>query len=183
MSERRGWLKIPGVQSGERSVEEQMLGLGPALEESKGKTVLDLGCAEGLIGREFIRAGAVSVLGLEHLESHIAVAKAQCAGLPMRFESCDLNVVAVPEKPEFDVVLALAVLHKLIEPDRGTRYCARMARSLVVVRLPIGSSGVISGKHSKIKGDVREVMGAEGFLLERTEQGPRKELVQYWRRK
>lgn len=180
--QRHGWLIIPGVQSGDRTLEEQMRGLKPALAEAKGRSVLDLGCAEGLIGREFARAGAVDVLGLDSVVHHIRVAKEQCAGFPMRFKVRDLNTHKPAKTPSWDIVLALAVLHKLELPERGTRYCAIAAKSLVVIRLPVGSAGLIVGKHSRVECDVRSVMSEQGFALERVEQGPREEMVQYWRR-
>lgn len=157
-----------------------MLGLEPALADAKGKTVLDLGCAEGLIGYQFLKAGAADVLGLDGLEAHIAVGRKHCPGV--RFKVRDLNVQKPPSAASFDIVLALAILHKLSDPARGARYCTHSARSLVVIRLPIGSVGVIEGKHTKVGCNLLEVMTAERFCLTDTRQGPRGELVQYWRR-
>lgn len=177
---RRPWLTIPGVQDGERTLEEQLLGLAPALAEAPGRTVLDLGCAEGLIGQAFARAGALDVLGLEGMVEHVKVGQRNTRGV--RFKVRDLNVQKPPKLPSWDIVLALAILHKLHDPARGVWYCARAARSLVVVRLPVGSTGLIAGKHSGVACDVRGEFVSHGFALERVEEGPRTELVQYWRR-
>lgn len=177
---RRGWLRIPGVQPGERTLEEQLLGLERALAEAKGKHILDLGCAEGLIGQRFAEAGAARVVGVDGLEEHIEVGRRYCPDV--QFEHSNLNQVELPEAPSYDIVLALAILHKLHKPEDGTRYAARSARSLVVVRLPIGSSGTIIGKHSGVVCDLIPVFSEEGFALEATVPGPRGERVQYWRK-
>jgi SAM-dependent methyltransferase len=177
---RKGWLAIPGVQFGERTVKEQMLGLGPALKECRGKKVLDLGCAEGFIGQKFADSGAAHVLGLDSLQSHLDVAKQHCKRVTFRL--VDLNVEPLPHVPRFDIVLALAILHKLTEPRRGVAYCAAHSKSLIVVRLPIGSNGLIVGKFSKAECDVPSAMREEGFIPERIEGGPRSEIVQYYRR-
>ena len=179
---RHGWLTIPDFQTGERTLKEQMLGLDVALSEAKGKSVLDVGCAEGLIGLEFARAGASRVLGVDRLDTHIRVARKHCGSL-VKFQVMDLNEQPVAEEPDFDIVLALAVLHKLVQPAHGVRYCASHARSLVVVRLPYGSRGRIQGKHSGVECDVPAEMAAQGFRLERKKRGPRHELVQYYRRR
>jgi len=189
---RKGWFVIPGVQEGERTLEEQMTGIMPALEEAASKTVLDLGCAEGLIGREFAHAGAAKVIGVESLRWHIEVGREQCAGLPIVFHQAYLDeyalaMMAMPDMPQFDIVLSLGVCHKLQEPQIGIRYSAMAARELCLIRFPArpdSQGGLIRGKHFKNNTcDVPATMAQLGFELERTEPGPREEMVHYWRRK
>ena len=175
----RPWLTIPELQVGERTLQEQMLGLDPALAECKGKRVLDIGCAEGLIGREFALRGA-KVDAFDSIQQHIDTAIKQCPEVNFRVD--DLNQLAIPIRPEYDIVLALAVLHKLGTPMHGARYCIAIAKSLIVVRLPIGSDGRIVGKFTKSRCDLNKEFTEHGFKLERVEEGPRTEKVQYWRR-
>lgn len=185
----KGWLKIPGVQDGDRTLEEQMLGLEPALAETPGKTVLDLGCAEGSIALEFARAGARSVDGIDYNAPFIEVAKQQRmdSGLSTaKFRHADISdmIERGGAIKKYDIVLALALLHKLPDPAAGIQFCALSARSLIVIRLPYASTGNICSKHIEHKrADIREILPAYGFVRERKEMGPRGEWVQYWRRR
>ncbi len=184
---RYGWLKIPDVQDGDRTLEEQMAAVWPAVEEARGKTVLDLGCCEGLIALEFAKAGAKSVLGIEFVSDHLVVARELCAGYPMQFRQWNL-CEAQPESPmPHDVVLALGIIHKLEYPERGLRFAARSAKDLLLLRCGLKmSDGIIKAKHFKANtANVRLVMGEEGFVLEKTLMGPfpHRESVEYWRRK
>ena len=56
-----GWFVInhdkAGHRDGDRSLEQQMRGLEKLVREVHGKTVLDIGCAEGLISMALVRAG------------------------------------------------------------------------------------------------------------------------------
>lgn len=186
----KGWLAIPGVQRGERTLAEQMMGLEPALTDCPGKTVIDFGCAEGLIGIEFAKAGAI-VWGLELQDRFIktAAAQAQLAGVDARcrFERFDLSGfvelgAAIDWSPS-DIVLALAIVHKLRHPGNALRNMAALARERLVLRLPIGSVGVIACKFdAAARCDSREVMPDCGFRLEQQLEGPRGELVQHWTR-
>lgn len=184
----RGWLKVPGIrEKGDRSLEEQMLGLEGALREAEGKTVLDIGCAEGLIGREFAKAGAVEVLGIEVLETHLAVARKACADFSqMRFIQAELSDWAKrhPEPRKFDIVLALSIIHKLSDPNVGMRYAARSSNDLVCFRAPIWSSdGIVGSKRNTGRTcNVPQLMTLEGFVEEGTFKSGRGETVQYWRR-
>lgn len=178
---------IPGVQAGDRTLEEQMLGVLPALDEAEGKTVLDLGCAEGLIGREFARSGARSVHGIDSVEGHVKVAWRECAGLPMTFEVADFNILAKTEpKICYDIVLSLGVCHKLHEPGDGIRYSARSARELCLIRMCASGEakdGILRSKHRRDNScDVFAIMQAEGFVLQKIVHGPREETVLYYRR-
>lgn len=183
---RKGWLIIPGVQDGDRTLDEQMTGVREALAEAPGKTILDLGCAEGLIGREFVLAGAVSCFGIDAIADHLTVARSQCEGLPMTFEQVDFNVLSKSDPIEqFDIVLSLGVAHKLMYPGDGIRYSARAARSLCLIRMsarPEAAEGILTSKHFGHKASVPKIMKKEGFTLDRTLMGPKEESVQYWRR-
>lgn len=183
----KGWFTIPGVRAGDRTLKEQMLGLDLALKETAGKTVLDLGCAEGLIAREFARAGAKSVLGVELLEEHLKIARAQCKSFPqMQFIQAHLGdyIKARESFPQYDIVLALGIIHKLEDPAVPLRFAAQSARSLLVFRAPAKKyDGLIKSKHTDIKCDVPKIMKSEGFIETALIAGVRGEAAQYWRRK
>lgn len=182
---RKGWFKIPGVQDGDRQLDEQMKGLAPALIEARGKTVLDLGTAEGLIAAEFARAGACGVLGIEVIAEHVQVAKRHCNGLACEFRCGNLNdPAALPSAVSYDIVLLLAILHKLREPAAVLERIAKLARALIVVRYPIGAQHgiIIDSRSNFVPCNVPAILKQQGFEFEREEPGPRKERVQYWRR-
>lgn len=189
----KGWLKIPGVQDGDRSLAEQMTGLEPALAACEGRDVYDFGCAEGLIGIEFAKRGAVKVRGCDLLPTFVTEANRQAdlagVGDTCRFRQYDLagfnGKHYPPDFPEhregFDIVLALAIVHKLRTPGAALRLMARMAIERLVIRLPIGSAGIIACKYDKAANcDAHQVMAAEGFTLEQMVKGPRGERVQHW---
>lgn len=175
-------------REGRRTLAEQMIGLDGALAECAGKTVCDYGCAEGLIAIEFAKAGAASVYGCDYNAPMIETARQLAAAGPKphpRFEHVDLHDVMRGDSGEargYDIVLALAIVHKLRDPAVGVEFIADSCRDLAVFRLPLGSVGHIQGKHSRQECDVPRVMRGRGFVLERSVPGPRKELVQYYRR-
>lgn len=183
----KGWFDIRGVRPGDRTLKEQMMGLAPALAECKGKTVLDLGCAEGLIGREFALAGATRVLGIELLQAHLNVAKKVCKDVPQVSFICahlDDYAKTLETIPQYDIVLALGIIHKLHDPAVPLRFAAQSAKSLMLFRAPAKKyDGLIKSKHTGVKVNVPQVMKAEGFVDEQLIPGVRGEAVQYWRRK
>lgn len=186
---RKGWFKIPGVQDGDRTLEEQIEAIRPALDEVRGKVVLDMGCAEGLIGREFARAGAARVHGIDSVEAHIAAARQQCAELPMTFQSGDLQKIsrealAAQSFERFDFVLALGICHKFRFPEHGVRFAAKSCRELLLLR-GFEPGGIVRSKHFKMnKCDAHAVFEAEGFVREPTRTGGTHfEAVEYWRRR
>lgn len=182
----RGWFKMRG-RPGARTLAEQMEGLQPALAECAGKSVLDLGCAEGLISLEFAKAGAASILGVEREPQHIEVA--QTLRFPgacvARFMRMNLKTITAADCFPHDIVLCLAIIHKLEVPEIGLRFAARSARDLLLLRSGAGSiDGIIYGKYSRTPCDSAAVMRNEGFTLERTCDGAegRDQPVEYWRR-
>lgn len=157
-----------------RTLEEQMQGLEPALQFAFAKTVLDLGCAEGWIAREFQRAGAI----VHGVERNVELA----IDPTLKVWRADLNVgLPVGLLERYDIVLLLAILHKLRNPEDRLRQYAGMAQERVVIRLPLGSHGWIKSKFAhQEKCYCNQVMKESGFELEQILPGPRGELVQHW---
>lgn len=163
-----------------------MLGLEQVLNEASGKTVLDLGCAEGLIAAEMAKAGAARVEACDNNDEFVRTAMQQ------EYEHRNLTVhwanlndgMPAWAAGGYDIVLALAIIHKLRQPAERLAEAAKLARSLLVIRLPIHAvNGVFSAKHRPDQiCDTVAVMTRCGFDLERMEPGPRGEQVQYWRR-
>ena len=180
-----GWFQIKGITTGPRTVAEQMKGLSPALHEARGKSVLDLGSAEGCIAIEFAKFGAQPVDGVEFNPELLEIAQTLSKDVAgVRIIGGDLNDALPPTLlAQYDIVLALAIAHKMREPSTPLRQWCAAARHLVVIRLPGGSTGAFKSKFSNGVCDTNQVMPECGFELEETLPGPRDELVQYWRRK
>jgi hypothetical protein len=170
-----GWFEIPGVQEGQRTLQEQMQGLEPVVMTVKGKSVLDLGCAEGLIMREMSRAGATVVHGIESNAS-LKLLRGQTIGL------WNLNE-GLPNwlESRYHIVLLLAIVHKMHKPVESLKEFAARAKERVVIRLPAGSKGIITSKfYPTERCDCNAVMQESGFKLDQVLPGPRGELVQHW---
>jgi hypothetical protein len=127
------------------------------------------------------------VLGVESLESHLVIARELCSGLGnVHFIRAYLqDYIPEHEPPEqFDIVLALGIIHKLHDPVIPLRWAAKSTRSLLLFRAPAHAwKGIVASKHTGVKCHVPSVMEEEGFTLERHIPGARNEGVEYWRRK
>jgi len=176
-AERRGWF------GDTVTLEEQLRGLEFALAEAKGKTVLDCGCAEGWIGREFLKAGAAKVDAFDHSEYMVAEAR-KSLGERGRVELHDVNnPLPTWTEKQYDIVLALAIIHKGKHVAEIARRFATLTRDLFVVRLPRKSIGEFGSKHwTTNRVDMWVEMPRAGLTFERMVQGPKDEMVQYWRR-
>lgn len=185
MIQRHGWFIIPGVQTGDRTIEEQLVAVRDAIAECAGKTVLDVGCAEGLIGLEFARAGAKQVHGLENVREHLQVAYHMARGQKnITFEQANLNEPR-PVVP-YDIVVVLGIIHKLHYPETGLRWAAACTKELLLIRSGRGErDGLIHSKHRPQNVANRDAVLKDcGLVYDKTVRGPdaRGEDVQYWRR-
>jgi 2-polyprenyl-3-methyl-5-hydroxy-6-metoxy-1,4-benzoquinol methylase len=175
-----GWFHTD-ARPGDRTLDQQLRGLGPMLEEVRGKTVLDVGCAEGLISIEAARHGATSVHGIEIVPGHIEMANQLKGDAPATFEVSDANFYQPTRR--YDVVLLLAVLHKLKNPSASCVRLADAAADLCVVRLgPIDFEIISDARSNYVRQDIGGVMRGLGFQLERRELGPFDERTWYYRR-
>lgn len=181
MNKQRGWFNT-SIRDGDRSLGEQMTGLEQVVSEAPGKTVLDCGCAEGLISFELAKAGAASCLGLEAVRRHLDAARALNGELPCTFERVDLNDFSLPAEKTFDIVLLLAILHKLHDPSAVCAMFAAACTDLCVIRLPPSGPVINDPRSLNVPHDIAAVMKAAGFVLERETVGPRSEWLAYFRR-
>ena len=142
----KGWFSIPG-RPGDRTLDDQLKGLDWLLDNCLHKTVLDIGCAEGLISIELARRGALAVHGVEIVPEHVEVANKLRGGLPITFEVGDANTWR--PRRAYDIVIALALLHKLKNPTAAATAFAEAARSAVVLRLSPEHAPTIIDPRSK----------------------------------
>jgi SAM-dependent methyltransferase len=161
---------------------QQLLGIEPVFQEVQGKTVLDVGCAEGLIALAMFDAGARFVFGVEIVEQHIKVANSLIGKRKLEFVHADANSYQPVE--QYDIVLMLAILQKLRDPHHACRRFARAAKELCVLRLPPKNAPLIIDERSGLRPfNMKEAMGEEGFDLTEVRDGPYNEWVGYFRRR
>jgi len=184
----QAWFTIPGLQTGKWTLDRQMAGLDAIRRACAGATVLDLGCAEGMISLELAKAGARLVHGVELEAQRVQVAERlfdeRCPDVARQFIVWDLarfddlylgrTADSHPTKPylrtRYDIVLCLAIAQKLPNPDRFLRLAATLCSSLLAVRLPYP---VIDDARSfNIAVDVKRMLADEFDLIQETEGYP-----------
>ena len=177
----KGWFSTPG-RPGDRTLDQQLNGLGPLLAAARGKTILDVGAAEGLISIELAKAGAVAVHGVEIVPEHVKVANKLRGDLPITFEVGDANVWQ--PKRNYDIVIALALLQKVRNPTAVAARLAASAIDMVVLRLPPAHAPtIIDSRSNNEPHHIGTVMKNGGFYLEHAgNDGAFGEYVAYYRR-
>lgn len=171
-------------QDGDRTIDEQAIGLEDY--DFTGKMVLDLGCAEGLISAYALMEGATLVHGCEIINDHLRVARRLMAGKKAQFFEMDLNNFKQSHKntisqmlPRYDVVLMLAIAHKLKHPAAFIEYAASLADSLII-RLP---ARILSDKRSGFKPIDVPLLLSNDFELIAEPDGPRGEWMGIFERR
>lgn len=151
-------------------------------------TVLDLGCAEGLIGKQAIEThGADLVHGVELLPERVEQARRHCAGFfNAEFHAVDLNnteaLADLPLLIRYDVVLLLAILHKLKNPERALRWAAARCGKVLVYRAPRSACAFQDARSGNELVDPSQILQRE-FELVSQAMGPRNEWTGIWRRR
>lgn len=178
---KEGWFHTKG-RVGDRTLTQQLMGLDLLFESCKGKTVLDIGCAEGLISIELAKRGALAVHGVEIVPGHVDVGNKLRKGLPVTLEVGDAN--EWKPKRDYDIVIMLALLHKLKDPTAGCVRFAARAREMVVLRLPpLHAPTIIDERSGFEPHNVAMPMAALGFeLVHEARDGPFDEWLGYYKR-
>ncbi|MEO6588951.1 MAG: methyltransferase domain-containing protein [Pyrinomonadaceae bacterium] len=176
-----GWFHTEG-RLGDRTIEQQLMGLDMLMERVPGKSVLDVGCAEGLIAIEMAKRGATAVHGVEIVPGHVEVGNELRGDLPVLLEVGDANTYT-PVR-QYDIVIMLALLHKLEEPSRACFRFAAAARELVVLRHPPSAApNIVDVRSGLVKQKIPKAMRKSGFkLIREAYDGPLDEYVAYWER-
>ena len=179
---KKGWFSTAG-RPGDRELADQLKGLNWLLANCAGKTVLDAGCAEGLISIELAKAGAVAVHGVEIVRGHVEVGNKLRGDLPVTLEVADMNVWA--PRRDYDIVIGLAILQKLRNPSAVARTLADAARETVIFRLPPRNAPfVIDERSGCTPHNIATVMDRAGFnLAEAANDGHLGEWVGRWARR
>lgn len=178
---KEGWFHTKN-RLGDRTLKQQLMGLEKLFDESNGKTILDVGAAEGLISIELAKYGARAVHGVEIVPGHVAVGNKLRRSLPVTLEVQDANDWT--PKRDYDIVIALALLHKLRDPSAACARFAAHCTDLMVLRLPpLHAPTIIDERSGNVPHDIGLTMERCGFVLEReARDGPFEEWLGYWRR-
>lgn len=184
MSNRTGikrWFNV-GADKGDRTIDQQLVGLDRLIAAVPGKTVLDLGCAEGLISIELAKRGALAVQGVEIRADHVAVGRKLAGDLPVKLDAADLNTWRPTHS--YDIVIALALLHKLKDPSAACGAFCEASSGLVVIRTPPKADPwvIIDDRSGRKPHDIGKVLRANGFKLSEQLAGTFGEVIGYWER-
>lgn len=101
-----------------------------------GKSVLDIGCALGFFCFEAERRGAARVLGAELKDDRFAQANLLKGVLDSEVEFVQRDLLASEPEEQFDVVLALNLIHHLLEPITALQRLAALSRDRLVLEFP-----------------------------------------------
>jgi SAM-dependent methyltransferase len=137
------WFRI-GDNGGQWDISRQDAGLDEI--DFKGKTVLEIGCAEGLVALQNLKRGAKLSHGIEFRERAVEVAKSIAGVLGLsasaKFYWGDirdtrrvLNQTGMLEK--YDVVIAMAVLQKVPNQPEVLGKILEKCAATLVLRLPL----------------------------------------------
>lgn len=166
----RGWFAIAG-QTGAHTLDGRLIGLTPLDKLSRDVTILDLGCAEGLIGLRLLQLGPARLLhGVDIHSPYLQMARGLARAQPKaRFFHLDLNHLDdladwLPTlRPSYDIVLCLCIAHKMRDPAAFLRRAARLCSGYLALQLP---SVVIDDRRSDHRPlNTHEWLGVHGFKL------------------
>jgi 2-polyprenyl-3-methyl-5-hydroxy-6-metoxy-1,4-benzoquinol methylase len=167
------YLHAPGLgMHGKWLTETRLQGLEGVLRLAPGRTVLDLGAAEGWIAYSMLKAGATLVHGLELEGDRVRAMRKLCHSYPeSRFDVADLSDwPATLERhrdwlrSSYDIVLYLGIHHHLPASSR-------METLSAVAALATRCLSIRTAEELFEKDDLAGVLAQQGFRLIETQRG------------
>lgn len=177
---RRPYYAAPehGLHGG-TSVAIRLEGLEPITPLVRGRHVLDLGCAEGIVLQNLLTGDPASGHGVDNSEARIASARRLHGDPRLRFDVADLNSPRCFDSPTFrsdyDVVMLLGVYQHLAPASRPAmlRHALERCREHFVLRIP--------RRHVE-RIDPSDLVREAGFEVDRVIEPGRAEPVTIFRR-
>jgi 2-polyprenyl-3-methyl-5-hydroxy-6-metoxy-1,4-benzoquinol methylase len=177
---RHGWFEVAGLQTGEHTVKNRLHALPTILRErAKGATILDLGCAEGLLGTWLLdNCGAALVHGVDIEEPFLERGRELAGERNATFFRADLNYldVWIGENPgvllpQYDIVLALCIAKKMAQPERFLRTAASLCGDILAIETP--EPVIVDSRSAFRPVDIAEFLSSCGFdCIQKPEVGP-----------
>lgn len=185
MPESIAWFKDGTSGAGLRSVNEQLKGLDAIRPFCRRGSILDLGAAEGSIGKHFVDTEGADLLhGIEAVPERVEAARKACKGYEgVQFWAADLNAPEAVQGllAQYDVVLALAIAHKLTNPEKFARWAAGKARKVIAIRMPTASAIFRDPRSEYRSFDPGKLLSKWDLIADG--DGPRSERTMVWKRR
>lgn len=146
---------------------QQAIGLDPLWELAKGKTILDVGSAEGLIAERCERLGALCVDCFDSRPQAVA----ECTRRGLCAWVADADTMQPIDR--YSIVLMLGILHKLAYPTEALQRFLGASYKYAVIRLPHGQWPIMTDSRSGgIPIDLGSVADQDGFEVYQVTDGP-----------
>jgi trans-aconitate methyltransferase len=131
---------------------------GLHLGDFQGKRVLDLGCAEGKSCELLIDLGAASAVGFDWNMTRVTASTKR----QVHLEYHDLNdVKSLPRMDRFEIVLLLAVLKNMKQPEKLLQYALDHCSERIAIRTPVLEQRIGARPY-----DIERVCEQNGFKFE-----------------
>lgn len=173
-NQRHRWF-VGKNRPGDRTLKTQVMGLSSAQEMMSGATVLDLGCAEGILIEQYFKWCAALVHGVEIIEEAANDARELLADFIVDGR-CHIATGAIERLDiveglldRYDVVCALGVMHKTRNVIDPLRNAAKRAGKFFILRNPPENGRVIGGhRQHGDRFDCVEIIRDTHTLIEET---------------
>lgn len=174
-----GWFSLAGIQTGEFDLKDRLYTFEDrkTRKRARGSTILDLGCAEGLLSKWLLdTCGAKSVHGLDRFEPYVKMARSLMRNYDAKYEVCDFDLFDTWRElnpgflsPKYDLVLLLRVLQKLARPAEFLKTAAALAGKSLLLQVP--QRVLLDARSNYVPIDVVTLLASEFKLVVSRERG------------